>query len=140
VTLAGFNLITTNNVNLLTNDLQILYPSSLNVNDRITYTISDDQGSTNTGIINVVVNPFVTGQQTLANLTFSNNSITTTFYGIPDYVYEVQRSTNFSGGSGWVDIATNTVGANSLIQVTDTFPDLGGQTPVSAYYRLKWKP
>ena len=140
VTLVGLNLVTTNNINLLTNDLQILYPSSLNVNDRITYTISDGQGSTNTGIINVVINPFVTGQQSLAALILSNNSITATFYGIPDYVYEVQRSTNFSGGLGWVDIATKTVGANGLIQVTDAFPDLGGQIPVSAYYRLKWNP
>lgn len=140
VTLAGFNVVTTNNVNLLTNDLQILYPSSLNVNDRITYTITDGQGWTNTGIINVVVNPFVTGQQTLATLTLSNNTITTTFHGIPDYVYEVQRSTNFSGGLGWLDIATKTVGANGLIQVTDAFPDLGGQIPASAYYRLKWNP
>ena len=140
VTFVSLNLITTNHVNLLTNDLQILYPNSLNVNDQITYTISDGQGSTNTGIINVVVNPYVTGQQTLATLTLSNNAITTTFYGIPDYVYEVQRSTNFSSGSGWVDIATNMVGANGLIQVADTFPDLGGQIPASAYYRLKWNP
>ena len=141
VTLDGFNLVTYNNVNLVTNSSQALYPaSSQNVNDQITYTIRDGQGGTSTGIINVVVNPFVTGQQTPTAFSISNNVITAIFYGMPDYVYQVQRSTNLNIGSGWVDIATNTVGTNGLIQVTDPFPDLDGQLPASAYYRLKWHP
>ena len=141
VTLVGLNQVTTNTVNLATNSNQILYPASAgNVNDQFTYTIRDGQGGTNTGIINVVVNPFVTSQQTPSALTVSNNAITATFRGIPAYVYEVQRSTNLTVGLGWVDIATNTVGTNGLLQVTDGFADLGGHIPDSAYYRLKWQP
>ena len=141
VTLVELNLVTTNTVNLATNSTQILYPASAgNVNDQFTYTIRDGQGGTNTGIIIVVVNPFVTGQQTPSALTVNNNAITATFRGIPAYVYEVQRSTNLTVGLGWVDIATNTVGTNGLLQVTDEFSDLGGHIPSSAYYRLKWHP
>ena len=140
VTLTGINLVTTNHINLRTNSTQILYTNSPNVNDQITYTISDGQGGTNTAIINVVVNPFVTGQQTLSALTVSNNAITATFYGIPGYSYEVQRSTNLTVGLGWVNIATNSVGTNGVFTVTDGFTDLGGSIPSSAYYRLGWHP
>ena len=140
VSLAGLNLATTNNVNLLTNSTQILYTNSPNVNDQITYTVGDGYGGTNTGIINVVVNPFMTGQSTASAMTVSNSTLTTTFYGIIGFVYEVQRSTNLSAGRGWVNIATNTVGGNGRIEAVDNFSDLGGQVPASAYYRLKWQP
>jgi hypothetical protein len=36
-------------------------------------------------------------------------------------------------------IATNTVSSSGVINVTDTFSDLGGP-PASAYYRLGWSP
>jgi subtilase family serine protease len=142
VTLAGINLVTANGVTVLTNGTQILYPASApNTDDQISYTVSDGAGGTGTGVIDVVVpSPFVTGQQSLAALTVQNGAITASFYGIPAYTYETQRSTNLNAGTGWVTIATNLVGINGLITVTDSFPDLGGNLPVSAYYRLAWQP
>ena len=137
VALQGINLVTANGVNLLTNSTQILYPSGATQNDVITYSVTDGQGGTNSGIINVVVNPFATGQQTASPLLVSNNMITTTFYGFPGLTYAVQRSTNLLD---WVGIVTNTVGNNARINVADSFPDLGGQIPASAYYRLRWNP
>ena len=135
VTLTGINLATTNNVNLLTNSMQILYTNGPNVNDQITYALSDGLGGTNTGVINVVINPFVSGQQS-GIVSIVGNSTTVQFYGIPTYTYLTQRSTNLVN---WVNIATNIVPATGLIIVTDTFGDLGG-TPASAYYRLGWSP
>src|ERR1019366_6768324 len=117
-----------------TNSTWIFYTNSPNVNDQITYTISDSQG-TNTGVINVVINPFVSGQQSGA-VTIVGSSVTVTNYGIPTFTYVTQRSTNLVN---WVSIATNTVLSSGVINVTDTFGDLGGP-PASAYYRLGWSP
>jgi len=140
VTLNSLTLLTTNNVTLATNSTQILYTNSPNMNDQITYTVSDGHGGTSIGLINVVINPFVTSQQTPSALAVSGSSVTATFYGIPAYTYEVQRSTNLLAGLGWLDISTNTVGTNGVVQITDTFSNLGGSIPASAYYRLKWHP
>jgi len=140
VTLAGLNLVSTNGVDLLTNNTQIYYPASAsNVNDQISYTITDGQGDTNTGYINILINPFVTGQQSPA-ISVGDRTITATFYGLPGLMYEVQRSTNLTAGAGWVNISTNTAGSNLQMQVVDDFADLGGGTPLNAYYRLKWQP
>jgi hypothetical protein len=136
VTLTSMSLVTTNLINLTTNSTFILYTNSPNVNDQITYTISDGQGGTNTGVINVVINPFVTGQLT-GSITVSGSSVTVTNYGIPTFTYVTQRSTNLVN---WVSIATNTVPTNGVINVTDNFSDLGGNIPISAFYRLGWSP
>jgi hypothetical protein len=128
--------VTTNQVHLTTNSTWILYTNSPNVNDQITYTISDSLGRTNPGVINVVINPFVSGQQSGA-VTIVGSSVTVTNYGIPTFTYVTQRSTNLVN---WVSIATNTVSTNGVINVTDNFSDLGGNIPISAYYRLGWAP
>ena len=139
VTLSGINLVTTNGVTVRTNNVLILYTNSLNVNDKILYGITDGQGGTNLGSINITVTAFVTGQST-GTLTVSNGSITATFFGIPTYVYEVQRSTNLTTGIGWVNISTNTVGSHGQFNITDHFTDLGGNIPSAAFYRLGWHP
>jgi hypothetical protein len=140
VTLSGINLVTTNGVTVRTNGVLILYTNALNVNDQIGYVIIDGQGEKGAGIISITINPFVTGQQTATALTVSNGMVSTTFYGIPGLIYEVQRSTNLVVGIGWVNISTNTVGTNGVINVTDQFLDLGGNLPSSGYYRLGWHP
>ena len=135
VALTGFNLVSTNGGLVLTNSTWILYTNSLNANDQLSYTVNDGWGGTNTGYINIVVNPFVTGQN--ATVTVSGSSASLTFYGIPGYTYTVQRATAVNGP--WVNIATTTVGAGGTINVTDTFQGLGGP-PSSAYYQLEWNP
>ena len=142
VSLVRFNLATTNAVTLATNSTQILYPTNApNVNDQISYLIRDDQGGTNTGPINVVINPFVTGQSN--SLAITNGVAHLTFYGFPGYRYVTQRATNMNQLI-WVDIATNSVAQQAtnsftnnvlIISVTDS-----NQTWPSAYYRLKWQP
>jgi hypothetical protein len=142
VTVAGINMVTTNGVNLLTNNTQILYPASgPAANDQINYIITDGMGGTGTGKINLMsTNPFVVGTQGPSSVTVHDGTITVVFFGIPSYVYEVQRATNLSIGPGWTTISTYTVGTNGLINVTDAFQDLGGNIPVAAFYRLGFLP
>lgn len=114
----------------------IFYPgTNLVMADQISYSITDGQGGTNIGYINIVVNSSVTGNTSISQVV-SGNPTTLTAYGIPGYSYIAERSTDLSS---WVDISTNAVGANGMITVNDYFSDLGGQKPSSAFYRLKWQ-
>jgi len=138
ITAAGISLYTTNNVLLATNSLQILYPASApNVNDRFGYVIRDSYGDTNTAYVNVVVNPFVTGQpMTLSRV----NPGSITYFGHPGYAYVLQRTTNLFNTNAWVNLSTNTIGANGQVTVVDHFTDLGGVVPAQASYRVGWRP
>jgi len=137
VTLAGFNLTSTNDVTVLTNSLIILYPTNApNVADQLSYTATDGQGATVTGVINISINPFVTGTNSIVSIQ-TGNPTTLTAYGVIGFSYITERSTNLTD---WVSIATNSVSTNGVISVTDSFGDLGGNQPSSAYYRLKWQP
>lgn len=136
VTLNNLTLTTTNGVTLQTNSSWIVYTNGPSAADQISYSVSDGFGGITSGYINIVMNPFVTGQDT--SVSVSNNSAALTFYGIPNYSYIVQRATNIIG-SNWTDIATSTVPQSGVITVTDGFGDLG-TVPQSAYYRLKWQP
>jgi hypothetical protein len=138
VTLASFNLVTTNTVTVNTNGLLVLYPAgAANVNDQISYSVSDGFGGTNIGYISIVVGNSAVGQITGQFTSFTNNVASLTFYGIPNYSYVTERTTNLTD---WVNIATNTAATNGVISVSDTFSDLGSTPPSSAYYRLKWQP
>ncbi|HEX5400345.1 MAG TPA: hypothetical protein VFY06_14960 [Verrucomicrobiae bacterium] len=136
VSLAGINLVTTNHVNLMTNSSYIFYTNSPNVDDQIAYGIADDLGATNTGVINIVIVPSVTGQVT-GIIAVNAGSATVGFAGIPDYQYSVERSTNLVD---WVAIWTTNAPAGGLFNYTDTFSDLSGAPPPAAYYRLSWTP
>jgi hypothetical protein len=86
------------------------------------------------GVVNiVVVTSAVTGQA--QGITVIGSSATLSFAGIPAYTYGVQRSTNLTD---WVTIWTTNAPGNGLFNYTDTFSDLGGVVPASAYYRLSW--
>ena len=135
ITLASINLTTTNGVSLTTNSTLIFYNSNSSVNDQFTYTITDGQGGTNTGVVNIVVNPFVA--RFSSTVTFTSNTANVMSSGIPGYTYITQRSTDLTT---WVNVSTNTAAGNGSISATDDFSDLGGNPPPSAYYRLEWQP
>jgi len=103
-------------------------------NDQVTYSISDGQGGTSVGLVNIMVNPFVTGQD--PTLTVTGGTATVNFAGIPGYSYSVQRTTNLVD---WVTIWTTNAPAKGVFDYTDNFSDLG-VIPSSAEYRLKWQP
>ena len=138
VTLSGINLVTTNSVNLATNGSWILYTNSPNVNDQLSYSISDGFGGTNIGFINIVVTSSVTGTNSIVGITTGSTNVVTA-YGIPGYPYILERATNLAPAV-WVTVATNAAATNGIISAQDAFNDLGGTQPSSAYYRLKWQP
>jgi hypothetical protein len=134
--LAGMNLVTANNVHLTTNATFIFYTNSPNVNDQITYAIRDAQGESAAGVISVTVVTNMTGQSQ-GIVVGGNGTATAQFSGIPGFNYSVQRSTNLVN---WVTVLATNAPPSGLFQFTDTFSDLGGNAPVSAYYRLSWSP
>ena len=137
------NLVSTNGVTLTNNGTMLLYPASAaNVNDRFYYTINDLYGGTNTGYVDIVVDPYV-GQPVTGQV--STNAIggvpfVVTYYGIPGYTYNLQRNTNLVDGAGWVNITTNTIGGGGVTNVSDYFGDLSPIVPAEAYYRVLWHP
>ncbi len=138
VSLVSLNLTSTNGVTVTTNSDYILYPAAAaNVNDQLSYVITDPLGATVTGYINLVVAGSVTGTNSIANITLgATNSVKA--YGIPGKTYILERSTNLVD---WVDVHTNTASAvNGEIDAMDDFSDLGGTPPAEAFYRLKWQP
>lgn len=136
VFLAGMNLVTANNVHLTTNATFIFYTNSPNVNDQIAYAIRDAQGESAAGVISVMVVTNTTGQSQGIAVS-ENGTATAQFAGIPGFNYSVQRSTNLVN---WVTVLATNAPPSGLFQFTDTFSDLGGNAPSSAYYRLSWSP
>lgn len=157
VDLTGVTMQSTNGVNLFalnwitnldgtivtTNNYAFIgYTNSPNVNDQISYSISDGFGGTNTGYVNIVIQSSVTGTNSITGHDFSNPySNTVTAYGIPYFFYVLERATNLTSPV-WVDVQTNQANpTNGIIKAADTFWDLGGVKPnPSAFYQLKWQP
>ena len=116
------------------------YTNSPNVNDQISYGISDGFGGTNIGYVNIVIRGSVTGTNSITAYNFTSpNSNTVTAYGIPYFYYILERSTNLSSPV-WVNVQTNQAAPNGLINLTDQFIDLSGNKPSPAFYQLKWQP
>jgi len=142
----GLNLLTTNGVSLATNANYIIYTNSVtpNVNDSFEYTVSDGQGGISLGTIQIVVNTNYVPQTNITLIVSSTNA-TVNFFGVPGAQYEIDRSTNLTPGVGlgWTPISTNVAPVSGIIQVNDTFLNLGIQTPPvppSAFYRLRPNP
>jgi autotransporter-associated beta strand protein len=120
VTLAGLNSPTTNNVNLSISSGFIFYTNGPDVNDQFSYSITDGQGSTNTGIVNIVIigNSTNTTPNILAQTVNLDGSVTINIAGIPGFTYSVQATTNLT--VSWQTIGSGTAGTNGLWQFTDT--------------------
>jgi hypothetical protein len=65
---------------------------------------------------------------------FSGSSATVAFSGSPNYLYDIQRSTNLSD---WVTLESTNIPATGQFQFDDLFLDLAGHPPAAAFYRLK---
>lgn len=89
--------------------------------DSFTYTISDGQGGTAIGTVNVTVSP--PGGGLSPNLVFwpayADGKFSVTFAGIPGYTYTVEYATQLPPTSGWQKLENYTAGANGLFEVTD---------------------
>jgi hypothetical protein len=114
------------------------YTSSAFGTDQISYTIQDGYGGITTGYINLTVQAYVAGTNSITSITGGSPTMVTA-YGVPGFAYITQRSTNLSQ-SVWVNVTTNTAATNGVINASDTFGDLGGNPPAQAFYRLLWQP
>ena len=122
---------------VITNIAFLGYVNPLNVDDQITYTISDGHGGTNQGQVDIVVSTSPMFGQTTSLVPSASGGVTLKFAGQPGYTYDIQRSTNLTA---WVTIWTTNAPPAGPFRFTDTYLDLGGTPPASAYYRLSWVP
>ena len=96
-----------------------------NDNDVVSYTVNDGFGGTASA--NILINVYsATGQSQMSIPT--NGVANITFYGIPNYTYVVQTTTNLA--VPWWTLSTNTAGTNGSWQFTDP-----NATNAQQYYR-----
>jgi hypothetical protein len=115
------------------------YPNNSESSDRFSYTITDSQGGSTVGYVNLVLSTDPMAGRATGPITVSGSSVTVNFAGIPNYNYHVQRSTDLGGH--WTTITATPIAApaNGRFSRTDDFADLGSP-PASAIYRLTWTP
>jgi hypothetical protein len=105
----------------------LLYSAASGAEDTFSYTISDGQGGSATGMITVQV---VTPDGLIAGVTTApGGAVTAHFAGIPGLSYSIERSTNLST---WTVLQTVTAPANGLFDFTDN-----DGLPI-AFYRLHY--
>ena len=136
VTLTPLNLAYNNDGSYAINSTAFLgyTNTSPNQNDQFSYTISDGY-NTNLGLVNISVVGSITGQ--IKTITVTNGFASANFYGVLGWPYNIQRSTDLVN---WVTVLTTNTPAGGLFQFTDTYSDLGGIAPTTAYYRMFWQP
>lgn len=109
-----------------TTGTHILYSLASNASDSFPYTVSDGQGGSTAGSINVeLVHP---GGR-IRSVNTSGGSVAIHFAGIPDFEYDIQRATD--PGGPWTVVDTQTAPARGLFNYTDPSPP-----QPTAYYRL----
>ncbi len=144
IALTGFTT-STNGVVIFTNTTLFQYCNTNHVSDQFSYIVNDGFGGSSTGVVSVVFNAFGPGnpqagqgvQNGQAGIVISSDGVAhVTYYGIPNYQYGIQRTTDLST---WVTIQTTNAPSNGVFDFDDDFSDLG-KKPSSAFYRLRWNP
>jgi autotransporter-associated beta strand protein len=132
VAINGVSLTTSAGVILTTNATGITYETAQNSADTITYTLTDGHGGLATGTVSIV--PSTTGSFT-SQPNVGGASVEIHLLGAPGATYFLERSTNLPD---WMTIVTNVMPSNGVVDYVDSFSDLGGVPPPSAFYRLRW--
>ncbi len=137
LTVFPFNVTTASGAYVVVSNAFLGYYNPTNVADQITYTISDGHGNTTNGVINIVSSASPLFGQITSLINPGGSAVTLKFAGQPGYTYHVQRTQDFIA---WKTIWTTNAPPGGPFIYTDTFGDLGGIAPSSAYYRLAWLP
>jgi hypothetical protein len=122
ITLVSVNT-STNGGTLSIGSKYIYYSDTNMVADQFTYAISDGQGGTNVGMVNLLKAPSgITDTNRTLNITGltrnGDGSVTVGLAGIPGYTYWVEATTNLTSPV-WEVVSTNVAGTNGLWQYTD---------------------
>jgi pectin methylesterase-like acyl-CoA thioesterase len=113
----------------------VYYTNANNVTDEIDYTVGDGFGGNTPGIINVLVGPPPTNS--VAGVVVNGDgSVTLNFVGVPDYVYQVDATTNLAPPVIWTTISTNTADISGQWQITD----LQATNYPNQFYRSVYRP
>ena len=122
ITLASVNA-STNGGTVSIGGKYIYYSDTNLVGDQFTYVISDGQGGTGIGTVNLLSSNGTVNTNRTLNITGltpnGDGSVTIHFAGIPGYTYWVQAATNVAQPL-WETISTNIAGTNGLWNYTDT--------------------
>ncbi len=117
------------NATIMTDSTYVYYLPGTGVgsndNDVVSYTVSDGFGGTATA--NILVNVYSAAGPAQMSLP-TNGVVNITFFGIPNYTYVVQTTTNLS--VPWWTLSTNTASTNGSWQFTDP-----NATNAQQYYR-----
>jgi hypothetical protein len=103
-------------------------PGGTPATDTIPYTVSDTNGCTTSGTIDV---NFVVSGGIAQSISYSGGAVTINFAGIPGYQYQVERSSDSSFTSPEVVLTTNAPSAGLFIYIDNSPPQ------PTAYYRMK---
>lgn len=129
-------------------DLVLLPPGSASYTDsgvtlgvsydyRVAASVGGQQGNYSNIASATVANGFQQGAtNSIASLQPGDPTFLTA-YAATGFSYITERATNVFGP--WVPIATNSPDSHGVIPVADSFSDLQGNQPSSAFYRLKWQ-
>jgi len=127
----------TNGTSISTNVSMLFFSPTNNLNESFTYQVQDnrayragDSRRTAQAWITVTVTNALSSP-TITNM--PGGSVLVRFAGIPDYAYEIQRSTNLTD---WVTLLLTNAPPAGVFEYTDTFSDIGGP-PSAAYYRTR---
>ena len=101
--------------------------------DSFTYTVSDSNGCSTVGTVNVNVS--AVGNQQSPTITFNGNDVDLTFWGVPGTNYTIQVSSNL--GANWTDLTPDVVASLTQPYGRILFTNNPSPGSGSGFYRLK---
>lgn len=139
------NIVTLGNNGQNGNSAVFIYPgNAANASDSFSYTIGDGHGGSVSGTVTITIDNNVTGQGN-ATITFSGNTATINYFGLPGYHYVVQKASAAEGP--YSDYTGVTSPEASIVNGVITAPAAGAFTIVdsnassgSAFYKLRAAP
>ena len=128
---------TSNGGQVTTDGVNVIYTaaSSYVGSDSFTYTVNDGHGGTVTATITVTVSANGEGFNRLSPPSpIANGTVVLSYLGIPGTNYALDWATNLTAPVNWMPVATNSAGANGILNFTNTSSE-----PVN-FFRTRYVP